>query len=399
MASITLSIIQASARDPFSGTIFSCRRGSRLPSHTHPSQPAMAHTHPALRPTPSALSFKCRSTSSLTLIPSVPSQSLPSFVPFPSDLEAGPGDKVIGLGIFTTPSPDTQKSIGRGKIRPPSLLSARPSLASIRSARTLSSLPPPQSPLPPLPAYFPSRVPKPLSNPRVRPRTSAASLGGWNGHGGDSATRAVHPPRSTVRLVPASRSVSASAVATATATAITMTTAVDTATTGTSGGKGRWTWHWTKLRDGRKSYRTASGMTQGQGQGRGQCYAPLTAQNLEAWKSMSSVASANTLGSRYSRSISGDGKEVEVRSQSRSAGEAESVPELCGGGDGLLRPGLESRSASSESTDSAASGGTVRRSPLGVMRRMEEPEVLVWHGCEEVEVKPLCVRKVRSTLS
>ncbi|KAK4967102.1 hypothetical protein LTR42_010450 [Elasticomyces elasticus] len=133
----------------------------------------------------SEMSFKCRSSSSLsshTLIPSR-SNSMSHLLP------SCPEKAAFGLGIYA-PKQSTL-----------SFLTPRPSLQSIRT--TTSSLPPPSSPLPPLPAYFPERYRQ------------------------DSAMqKAIYPPRSqqpyqlrrsqsgrTVRMVPPSPALSASNLA------------------------------------------------------------------------------------------------------------------------------------------------------------------------------------------
>ena len=91
------------------------------------------------RPMFSEMSFKCRSSTSL---------SSNTLVPFFGDstttlLPSRP-DKSVGLGIYPP------KSSSR------SFLPPRPSLSSIRSQTAISALPP-SSPLPPLPVYLPHR--------------------------------------------------------------------------------------------------------------------------------------------------------------------------------------------------------------------------------------------------
>ena len=91
------------------------------------------------------MSFKCRSSSSLSSRTLVPSQhnSLTNLLP------SCPEKAVFGLGIYA-PKQST-----------PSFLTPRPSLHSIRTHTMMSSLPPPSLPLPPLPAYFPEKYRQP----------------------------------------------------------------------------------------------------------------------------------------------------------------------------------------------------------------------------------------------
>lgn len=87
----------------------------------------------------SEMSFKCRSSatlSSTTLVPAF-DESTASLLPKQPE-------KAVGLGIYTSRS------------SMPTFLAPRPSLSSIRSHASIH-LPPPTSPLPPLPAYFPDR--------------------------------------------------------------------------------------------------------------------------------------------------------------------------------------------------------------------------------------------------
>ena len=88
----------------------------------------------------SEMSFKCRSSSSLssrTLVASFSSST--------TNLLPTKPEKNVGLGIYAP------------KSSAPSFLAPRPSLSTIRSHATMTSLPPPSSPLPPLPAYFPEK--------------------------------------------------------------------------------------------------------------------------------------------------------------------------------------------------------------------------------------------------
>ncbi|KAF7191791.1 hypothetical protein HII31_06836 [Pseudocercospora fuligena] len=105
--------------------------------------------------TPSEMSFKCRSSTSLS------SQTMrqPSTTESAAHLIASAPNQPYGLGIYT----------GRSSA-PPSLLRPHPSLNSIRSHTSLHLPPPPSSPLPPLPAYIPKQHHAPNSLHRaIRP--------------------------------------------------------------------------------------------------------------------------------------------------------------------------------------------------------------------------------------
>ncbi|KXT14103.1 hypothetical protein AC579_770 [Pseudocercospora musae] len=104
--------------------------------------------------TPSEMSFKCRSSTSLQ----PPTEST-------AHLIASAPNQPYGLGIYA----------GRSSA-PPSLLRPRPSLISIRSHTSLYLPPPPSSPLPPLPAYIPKQH-----------------------HVPNSLHRAIHPPKRPYR--------------------------------------------------------------------------------------------------------------------------------------------------------------------------------------------------------
>ncbi|KXS99337.1 hypothetical protein AC578_6746 [Pseudocercospora eumusae] len=91
--------------------------------------------------TPSEMSFKCRSSTSLAsqTARQPPTESTAYLI-------ASAPEQPYGLGIYT----------GRSSA-PPSLLRPRPSLSSIQSHTSLYLPPPPSSPLPPLPAYIPKQ--------------------------------------------------------------------------------------------------------------------------------------------------------------------------------------------------------------------------------------------------
>lgn len=130
------------------------------------------------QPMHSEMSFKCRSSTSLS------SQTLaPSYSNSTTNLLPEKPAKCIGLGIHTPRYPSR------------SFLTPRPSLSSIHSHAKLQSIPS-SSPLPPLPAYFPKRYRQ-----------------------GSAMHKAVHPPKRpprpehgmgeiTVRIVPPSPALS-----------------------------------------------------------------------------------------------------------------------------------------------------------------------------------------------
>ncbi|KAK4953623.1 hypothetical protein LTR10_008226 [Elasticomyces elasticus] len=178
-ASIALFVLLHKTSEPFQCHLFGVRKQPTLLPLMLPYRVAPGHAMF------SEMSFKCRSSSSLsshTLIPSR-SNSMSHLLP------SCPEKAAFGLGIYA-PKQSTL-----------SFLTPRPSLQSIRT--TTSSLPPPSSPLPPLPAYFPERYRQ------------------------DSAMqKAIYPPRSqqpyqlrrsqsgrTVRMVPPSPALSASNLA------------------------------------------------------------------------------------------------------------------------------------------------------------------------------------------
>lgn len=97
----------------------------------------------------SDLSFKCRSSSSLSITILLPTPR-PSK---PFSLPSCPEKALLGLGIY---APQTSISRTRPRTRTrTSFLNPRSSLSSIRTHTTMASRPSSSSPLPPLPAYFP----------------------------------------------------------------------------------------------------------------------------------------------------------------------------------------------------------------------------------------------------
>lgn len=88
----------------------------------------------------SEMSFKCRSSTSTSSHRLVASQTDSVTHLLPSRPE-----HAYGLGIYAP------------RQSAPSFLTPRPSLSSIRTHTTMNSMPPPSSPLPPLPAYCPDK--------------------------------------------------------------------------------------------------------------------------------------------------------------------------------------------------------------------------------------------------
>lgn len=126
----------------------------------------LAHKERALRAMPSEMSFKCRSSTSISTKAMASREA--EHEPMPVVTES-----------WLPPKP-TKPDISCSKASvPPSLLHARPSTSSIRSHTSLYLPPPPASPLPPLPAYLPNRL-----------------------HAGSTMHRAIYPPRSFSRPVP-----------------------------------------------------------------------------------------------------------------------------------------------------------------------------------------------------
>ncbi|KAK5733742.1 hypothetical protein LTR17_009446 [Elasticomyces elasticus] len=178
IASIALFVLLHKTSEPFQCHLFGVRKQPTLLPLMMPYKVAPGHAMF------SEMSFKCRSSSSLSSYTLIPSRSNSMSHLLPSC----PEKAAFGLGIY---APKQSRL---------SFLSPRPSLQSIR---TTSSLPPPSSPLPPLPAYFPERY-----------RQESAMQ------------KAVYPPRSqqpyqlrrsqsdkTVRMVPPSPALSASNLA------------------------------------------------------------------------------------------------------------------------------------------------------------------------------------------
>ncbi|KAF2171149.1 hypothetical protein M409DRAFT_19120 [Zasmidium cellare ATCC 36951] len=95
----------------------------------------------------SDMSFKCRSSSSLSTQTAIG----PCSYSTTHLLACSEPKQPLGLGIYT------------GHRSAPSLLRPRPSLASIRSHVSVHLPPPPTEPLPPLPAYFPEKYHQPTT--------------------------------------------------------------------------------------------------------------------------------------------------------------------------------------------------------------------------------------------
>ncbi|TKA76974.1 hypothetical protein B0A55_04918 [Friedmanniomyces simplex] len=181
LATSVLFVLMHKTFDPFRCHLFGVTKQPNLLPLMLPYKIAPGHA------IFSEMSFKCRSSSSLSSHTLVPSQhnSMSHLLP------SCPEKAAFGLGIYAP------------KQSAPSFLTPRPSLQSIRTHTTMSSLPPPSSPLPPLPAYFPEKY-----------RQSSAMQ------------KAIYPPRSqqpyqlrrsqsskTVRMVPPSPALSASNLA------------------------------------------------------------------------------------------------------------------------------------------------------------------------------------------
>ncbi|KAK5112314.1 hypothetical protein LTR85_011586 [Meristemomyces frigidus] len=176
LAASALFVILNKTSEPFRGHLFGITKEPALLPLMLPYKSA------AQRAMFSEMSFKCRSSTSLssrTLVPST-NNSTAHLLP------TCPEKAIVGLGIYAP------------KAYTPSFLTPRPSLSSIRTHTTMRSLQPPCSPLPPLPAYFPEKYRKP-----------------------SAMDKAVHPPRpsrpyrpsrthseKTVRIVPPSPALS-----------------------------------------------------------------------------------------------------------------------------------------------------------------------------------------------
>ena len=172
LVSLALFRVTCKIDDPFRAHLYGVTKEEALLPLILPYKTSMQ------RPMFSEMSFKCRSSTSLsshTLVPSFDSTS--------SLLPSKP-DKVVGLGIYA-PKKTTA-----------AFLAPRPSLSSIRTHTTIGARPP-SSPLPPLPAYFPAKYRK-----------------------GSAMHKAIYPPKRpqrperskserTVRIVPPSPALSA----------------------------------------------------------------------------------------------------------------------------------------------------------------------------------------------
>nr|OQO23452.1 hypothetical protein B0A51_07757 [Rachicladosporium sp. CCFEE 5018] len=106
----------------------------------------------------SDMSFKCRSTSSLTLVNSTESSENDLYFLAPTRPE-----KAYGLGIWAPQHHDMAMTAPR-----PSFLAPRPSLKTISSYTAgIAKVPDPESPMPVLPAYFPGKVDDLVHEPRA----------------------------------------------------------------------------------------------------------------------------------------------------------------------------------------------------------------------------------------
>lgn len=155
IASGILFILLHKVNEPYRCHIFGIVKEHKLLPLFLPHKQKNCHV------TPSEMSFKCRSSTSLS------SQTMrqPSTTESAAHLISSAPYQPYGLGIYT----------GRSSA-PPSLLRPRPSLTSIRSHTSLFLPPPPSSPLPPLPAYIPK-----------------------HNHASNSLHRAIHPPKRPYR--------------------------------------------------------------------------------------------------------------------------------------------------------------------------------------------------------
>ena len=172
VVSLALFVITCKIDDPFRAHLCGVTKEESLLPLMLPYKSSMQN------PMFSEMSFKCRSSTSLsshTLVPSCDSTS---------NLLPSTPEKVVGLGIYAT---KTSAAV---------FLAPRPSLSSIRTHTTIGTVPP-SSPLSPLPAYFPEKYRK-----------------------GSAMHKALYPPKRpqrrerskserTVRIVPPSPALSA----------------------------------------------------------------------------------------------------------------------------------------------------------------------------------------------
>ncbi|KAH9831094.1 hypothetical protein Tdes44962_MAKER02172 [Teratosphaeria destructans] len=151
LASFTVFVLTHKTSSPFRAHLFGISAETPL---LPPRLPYEASTKKAMY---SQMSFQCRSSTSLarhnlTKPPTPFTSSTSNLIPACTD------ETTLGLGIHTPAKHSTA-----------SLLTPRPSLSSIRTRTTTSSLPPPSSPLPPLPVYIPERHDKPAVPQRLTP--------------------------------------------------------------------------------------------------------------------------------------------------------------------------------------------------------------------------------------
>ena len=131
--SCTILILIQRVQEPFRCHLFGVMRQALILPLTTPKK------NPPLRPMYSEMSFKCRSSASMSSRTLVASHN-----PSKTTLTLNKLDKAVGLGIYTSE---------------PSFLTPRPSLSSIRTHTTMQTIPR-HSPVPPLPTYFPKQYRK-----------------------------------------------------------------------------------------------------------------------------------------------------------------------------------------------------------------------------------------------
>lgn len=175
LTSATLLTLNERVQEPFRCHLFG------ITKQPHALPQTIVNNNPPLRAMYSEMSFKCKSSASL-------SSRTPATSRDASMSTLYTKEKAVGLGIYTSE---------------PLFLTPRPSLSSIRTHTIIQSLPK-HSPIPPLPAYFPERYrrgtaahktvcpprrpPRPERTPRGRtiragpstPALSTANLNAYN---------------------------------------------------------------------------------------------------------------------------------------------------------------------------------------------------------------------------